>query len=347
MRADYERATVLTRGARGHLDGAPFTLAGRTCVEARRGAIWSEWRMRFDDGRTLFLVEAAGTFTVYEEGSLSPAFDAVAVGAPLDTGYVVIARGEARRVAAWGDVEAAPSRYAYVELSSRSGAAATIDFGAPPPPGPAGAGARPRVYLGRRVNLAALGLTATSAASPWLVPAPDVSRPKGVEAWLDVGDEGELDGVRFRVVGVLSRSLVAASAKERVSWEEYLLFAPEIGLRWLVVLAGHWSLVEPIDAGRVAEGAGGAVVLDGVVYEGASAGAARVDWATGALPWQVAVGDTSNVADFVHAPCVLTKEWTADELTWSRGTHVTPDVIAKAFAKRSLPKPEGRAPHEP
>ncbi|MBX3201317.1 MAG: DUF4178 domain-containing protein [Labilithrix sp.] len=343
MRASYARATVLELGARGQLDGAPFTLAGRTCVEGRRGTIWNEWRMRSGDPRPRFLVEATGTFTVYEEGSLAPAFDELAVGAPLDTGFVVVERGEARRVATWGDVEAAPARYAYADLCARSGVVAAIDFG----PAEAGAGRRerPRVYVGRRVTLAALDLSVSGRDAPWLVAAPDVSRPRGVETWLDVGDEGVLDGVRFRVVGALSRCLVAAA---RVAWDEYLLYAPEVGLRWLVLVAGRWSLVEPIDAGLVdASDDAHTITLDGVVYEALSEEIARVAWATGALPWRVEIGERADVADFVHGAWTLSRERTGDALAWSRGVRVATSAIAAAFGKRTLPKPDGHDPSDP
>ncbi|MBX3264767.1 MAG: DUF4178 domain-containing protein [Labilithrix sp.] len=362
MRATHERSTVLELGARGRLDGAPFTLTGRTCIEGGRGTIWNEWRMRFGDPRPRFLVESTGTFTVYEEGSLAPGFGELTVGDPLDTGFVVVERGEARRVATWGEADAAPARYAYADLSSRSGAVAAIDFG-PVAEGAlagvagasgagsaaraltdgAGASERPRVYVGRRVTLAALGLSVTAREPPWLVAAPDVSRPRGVETWLDVGDEGVLDGVRFRVAGALSRRLVAEA---RVAWDEYLLYAPELGLRWLVVVAGHWSLVEPVDPGRVVT-SDGAATLDGTVYDAQPEATARVAWATGALPWRVEIGETARVTDFVHGASMLTRERTTDTLAWSRGVRVAPGAVAAAFAKRSLPKPAGHDPSAP
>ena len=315
---DVRSSSVLELGARGRLDGVPFTLEGRTCIRGRRGALWNEWSVRFDDGRTLFLAEAGGGFTIYEEGSLVPSHTEVVVGAPLDTGFIVVERGEAARVAQWGATDVAPSSYAYVDVAGRgrrAGELATIDYGSEPP----------RVFFGRKVTLAELGLTPRS------------------EPWLDAGDVGEIEGSRFRVVGMVSRS-TGASDEDRVRWDEYLLFEPAAGFRWLVVTDGHWSLVEAIDGGRVEE-RDASVVLDGVTYQPMSEGIARVDWATGELPWEIAIGDTSNVRDFVHPPWILTREWTDDELTWSRGAYVTPDAIAKAFG-RPLPRPTGRAPNK-
>ena len=348
MRAAYERATVLELGARGVLDGAPFTLAGRTCVRGRRGAIWNEWSLSFDDGRSSFLVESTLGLAVYDDGTLIPAFAALTVGAPLDTGFVVVDRGEATRVAQWGAVGDAPSRYAYADLSSRAGAVATIDFGASSGPNAGGgdlSSSPPRVYVGRNVTFAELGLSPVSTCESLLIRAPEVSRPAGVEIWLEIGDEGDLDGVRFRVAGVLGRCLDAPD--EPVSWVEYLLVARGGGgVRWLVVASGHWSFVEPGDAGR--GGAAGASVPRARVRNGHRAQRpGPVEWAAGDLPWETAIGDTSSVKDFAHAPWVLTKEWTEGELTWSRALHVRPDAIAKAFGKRALPRPRGRAPNEP
>ncbi|MDF2697362.1 MAG: hypothetical protein K0S65_5745 [Labilithrix sp.] len=339
MPVRHDAATLFALGARGELDGLKFSLAGRTCVRGRRGATWNEWTMRFDDGRTLFLAESISGLTLYEEGSIVPDFSALAVGRPLDPGMVVVERGSAERIASWGAVEDAPASYAYVDLSARSGTVATIDFG----PG-AEAGTLPRVFVGRSVTAAELGVASLAGALPPLLPAPYVSRPIGVDVWLDIGEEGDLGGARFRVLGMISRS--ADVGEERVSWGEYLLFAPEIGARWLVAADGHWSLVEPVEPGRVEEAADTAT-FDGVLHEAISEGIACVDWASGKLPWEVVIGETSRVKDFASPPYLLTREWTDGELGWSRAVYVPPDVIAKAFGKRSLPRPSGRAPNQP
>jgi hypothetical protein len=335
----HESSTVLALGARGKLRGAPFVLAGRTCVRSDGGGLWNEWTLAFDDGRQGFLSEAMTGFTLFFERPLAPPYEALRVGAGLATGFVVTERGQGKRVARWGDVPEAPRTYRYADLSSGTGETATIDYGA--------SASEPDVFVGRRIALADLGLR-PRAERPRFLPAPGGARPKGLELWLAVGDEGDLDigrtRVRFRVLGIVHRSIRVEG--ERYTWEEYVLHAPTEGVRWLVVGDGHWNLVESVEVGRV-EVTERAAKLDGASHRFLSSGKARVEWATGELPWEAAVGDVVDARDYVSAPHTLSCESSDDEITWSRGTYMPTDTVARAFGKRVLPKPSGRAPNQP
>lgn len=350
--ATYEETTVLALGARGKTAGAAFTLAGRTCVKSAGGGLWNEWTLAFDDGRRAYLAEAMGGFTLFWERAIAPTWDALAVGGPLDTRFVVVERGEAKRVARWGDTPDAPRAYRYADLSSKDGEAATIDYGG-----------APDVFVGRRVRLAELGLAPRpDAGGVRFVPVKESARPKGLETWLGVGDVGDLatadkaekadKGAKsgrgkasFRVIGILQRSIRIEG--ERYTWEEYVLHSPVEGLRWLVVSDGHWNLVATIEAGEVDETEETKAVYRGETYRYSSSGTAKIEWATGELPWELGDVRTASVADYVRAPNVLSRESTKDEVTWSLGTYTPPDVVARAFGKRVLPKPSGRAPNQP
>jgi hypothetical protein len=335
----YEESTVLELGSRGKHRGAPFTLTGRTCVRSEGGGLWNEWTLAFDDGRQGFLAEALGSFTLFFERPMAPAFDTLSPGRRLESGFVVVERGQAKRVARWGDVPEAPRTYRYADLSSAIGETATIDYGE--------RASEPHVFVGRRMRLADLGLR-PRAARPKLLPAPASAAPKGLELWLAVGDEGELDAggsrAKFRVIGIVQRSTRIDG--ERYTWEEYVLHAPVEGLRWLVCSDGHWNLIETIETGHVEE-TDRAAKHAGVSYAPYSSGKARVEWATGELPWEVAIGDVVDTRDYVRAPHMLSCESSADEITWSLGTYMPSDTVARAFGKRVLPKPEGRAPNQP
>ncbi len=332
----YAGSTVLELGARGKLRGkGPFTLVGRVCVRSESGAIWNEWAVDFENEERAWLAEARGTFVLYHEASIAPAWEALGPGRPLDTGLVVVERGQAKRVAAFGDAETSPKAYRYADLAGPDGENVTIDYGEDVP----------RVFRGRAVALSELGLR-PRAERPRFLPVTGFEKtpPKGIELWLALGDEGELDGVRWRVIAVLARSV--REDGERFGWEEYLLHDPAEGFRWLVVSEGHWSFVESVDAARVTETDKGAL-FEGDLYKPLSTGRARVDWATGELPWEVSPGDESEVRDYVRAPHLLSFEATPDEITWSRASYLPTAVLAKAFGKRILPKPRGRAPHAP
>jgi hypothetical protein len=335
----YENATILHLDSRGSLDGQAFTLVGRTCVRGGRGAIWNEWTMAFDDGRTLYLAEAAGLLTVYEEGSLFPALSTLLPGRPLATDWIVVERGEACRVASWGRVPGGPPTYPYVDLSSPTGIPATIDLGEP----------LPRVFVGRRIGATELGLDPGAGAGAGALPprprprlprTADVSRPAGVEVWLNPGDAGDLGiagvtgGCPVHVLGVLARSIEGPDGG-RQRWEEYFLYP---GALWLSVASGHWSLSRNVEPGLVTEDAGVAT-FDGERFAGEGETIARVDWAAGELPWEAAVGDVSTVEDFRGPGRTLTREQTPEDIAWSLAEPIPPDIVAKAFGKRALPKP--------
>lgn len=331
----YEESTVLELGARGKHRGAPFALVGRTCVKSDGGGLWNEWTLAFDDGRQGFLAEALGAFTLFFERPIAPAFESLAPGKPLGSDFVVVERGQAKRIARWGDVPEAPRTYRYADLSSASGESATIDYGE--------RASEPDVFVGRRLRLAELGLR-PRGGRPRFLPAPGGAPPKGLELWLSVGDEGELGKTKLRVIGIVQRSIRIEG--ERYTWEEYVLHSPAEGLRWLVVSDGHWNFIEAVEAGQVEETERGAKYR-GVVHTFLSGGKARVEWATGELPWELAVGDTAETRDYVRAPHVLSRESSADEITWSYATYTPADDVARAFRKRVLPKAEGRAPNQP
>lgn len=338
----YEACTVLQLGARGKLRGAPFALAGRTVVRSDTGGLWNEWTLAFDDGRRGFLAEALGSFTLFFERPIAPLYEALVIGGTIETGFVVVERGQAKRVARWGDVPEAPRTYRYADLSSPTGETATIDYGS------GERASQADVFVGKRVRLADLGLK-PRAEAPRFLAAPGGAPPQGVELWLSPGDEGDLEissgkRARFRVIGIVHRSIEVDG--ERYTWEEYVLHSPTEGLRWLVVADGHWNLVESVDAGQVEESERGAR-LHGETFRFVTTGKARVEWATGELPWEVEIGDVTDARDYVRTPQMLSCEATADEITWSCGTYTPPDTIARAFGKRLLPKPSGRAANQP
>lgn len=326
--------TTLALGGEGALSGASFTLASRTLVKGEAGAIWNEWRMAFADGREAWLAETPGALTVYFEGALAPAFDALSVGAAPALDWVVVERGRATRVKTWGGDAPSPRAYAYADLSGRDGRRATIDYGEK----------TPRTFVGERVTFAKLGLR---PAGPSVLFAVSGGRPaRDLEPALPVGLEGTLGGERVTIRGIMQRAMRIDG--EAAAWNEYLLASASGGLSWLTCSDGHWNHVKGVEAGLVRESEDGErATFEGAAFRAVASGTARVTYLEGELPWPARVGDATSVCDFVSAPRVLSCEWTDDEITWSVGEYAPPEAILRAFGRRALPKPVGRAPNSP
>lgn len=324
---DLEATSLLTLGAKGRFEGEPFTLAGRRCVQGERGQVWNEWSLRFEHERpALTLSESAGTFTLYREGSILPRFEELAVGMEVAPPWVVVEKGRAARLATWGEPgeEAAPE-YDYVDLSFQGTPArrATIAEG--------------QTFVGEPMAAETLGLSLRDAL-PALVPAPNVSPPSGVDPCLEVGDTGELDGVAYRVLGIIVRHVSTAHATHQddeeapapvhAQWEEYLLYNARVGLRWLSVGDGHWTYASPLEAGDAAPTLA-EVARTRTQYIG------NVVWAGGELPWSVDIGEQAVLIEDGD----LAIENTFRDIGWSRIREVPPDSVARAFSKRTLPRP--------
>ncbi|MCX5744199.1 MAG: DUF4178 domain-containing protein, partial [Proteobacteria bacterium] len=134
------------------------------------------------------------------------------------------------------------------------------------------------------------------------------------------------------VIGYLQRSAFVDG-----SWwpfHEYLLYAPAVGFRWLVSSDSHWSYVQPIAPGVVAEAGtpGSPTIYDGVTFEQFSAAFLRVDAVYGECYWQVKVGELVASEDFIAPPAMISRESTKTETTFSLSTYLTVAEVKRAFA---------------
>ena len=73
--------------------------------------------------------------------------------------------------------------------------------------------------------------------------------PGKVKPVIPLGSVGEYEEQPMMVIGFLQRSVKIEHVK--YSWEEYLLYHPQRGFRWLVRSDDHWSYVRPVTVGEV------------------------------------------------------------------------------------------------
>src|SRR4051812_5497006 len=102
---------------------------------------------------------------------------------------------------------------------------------------------------GSRVDIRAAGLTVHVACVSCgsLIDATDpnfqiieiATKKLRLKPLIELGTKGKLRGQPWQLIGFMQRT----DGSGEYAWEEYLLFNPWLGFRWLVEADGHWNLV--------------------------------------------------------------------------------------------------------
>jgi hypothetical protein len=159
---------------------------------------------------------------------------------------------------------------------------------------------------------------------------------------IPLGQRGKFAGGTWEIIGFQTRSVEDEGVT--YEWEEYLLFNPYKGFRYLTNYQGHWNFVTPVESlpERRAVGSRPAVFFQGNLYRHFSGAQATTSFVLGEFPWRVKAGEEVLADDFVHPPMVLSSETTNEEVTWSLGEYTQGADLWKAFAlPGSAPKPQG------
>jgi hypothetical protein len=297
----------------------------------------------------------------------------------LPNRFVVSEIGAARPVAAEGEIPwllVPNEEYYFADLSGDSGTFATIDYGEQPP----------LLFVGKEVTLGELGMRAsedTFGAGEKRVGAVRVTCPKcggpmdlrapeseratcpNCNALLDVaegnlrflktleqrvrpliplGSRGTFAEGDFVVVGFMTRYVVVE--RVRYGWEEYLLYSPQLGFRWLVHDTGHWSFVTPVSAGEIFDG-DKIANYRGAQYRAFQGANAFVDAVYGEFYWRVETGEMARTNDFVRPPEILSREISGTEINWSHGVYIDRDEVRRIFNLQAVPTPRTVGMAEP
>ncbi|MBP6188834.1 MAG: DUF4178 domain-containing protein [Azonexus sp.] len=199
------------------------------------------------------------------------------------------------------------------------------------------------------VGCASCGAVVDAAdESYWILSKSLGMRDEKYSPRLPLGSKGRLEGKPVEVIGFLVKRCVVDGLA--YNWSEYLL-AAELGTyRWLTEYNGHWNVVDVLSKPP----AGGIIEVDSVRHGGqvfkhfSTTQAAEVIQVAGEFTWRVRRGETNRVVDYVAPPLMLSSESTGNDLTWSQGSYVEPQVIAEAFGlKADLPKPTAVFANQP
>jgi hypothetical protein len=123
------------------------------------------------------------------------------------------------------------------------------------------------------------------------------------------------------------------------SWHEYLLFNPYKGFRYLTEYNGHWNDVAVLKALPEVHPYASfpTVKYLGETYKHFQTATAGTSFVLGEFPWQVRVGESAVVTDYVSPPRVLASEQSGQEITWSLGEYMSGKDLWKAFRLKGDP----------
>lgn len=365
-------------GTTGRFDGRAFGVIGRLAYEYE-GGTWSEWHLLFSDGMTGWLSDAQLRYAVYEraqDAAALPPPGQVAIGSSVSWGsrrLEVTTITDARYRGTEGELpfeswDRSIERFA--DLRGDGEEVATIDYSDEPPVLYVGRAASfdelafrnlRDVDSTRTVPVGAL--TCGNCGAPLVIKAPGqsqsvvcghcgaiadatdpdvrvvqtVAQRARIAPRIPLGATGDWHGAHYQVIGFQRRTITVEG--EDYSWDEYVLFNPHHGFRYLSEYAGHWNDIHVLDeapaGGRLPKSG---VDLRGRHYRHFQSAQARTAFVLGEFPWVVTVGEKVQVHDYVAPPFLLSQEGTAKDSTWSLGTYVQGEAIWRAFSL------EGEAP---
>jgi hypothetical protein len=156
---------------------------------------------------------------------------------------------------------------------------------------------------------------------------------------IPLGTRGNLRGQLFEVVGAMQRSVSG------YRWEEYLLFNPYLGFRWLVFDAGHWNFGTMLKENPPPPLTGTVQYRD-KRFARFQSGKPTVEWVVGEFYWRVTVGERVESSDYIAPPYMLSLEKADNEYTWTQLEYLEPSEVEAAFRVHS-PTRHTVAPNQP
>ncbi len=155
---------------------------------------------------------------------------------------------------------------------------------------------------------------------------------------------GQLEGAPWEILGIVWRECQVDGVT--YPWQEFLLFNPFRGYRWLVysMSDGHWSVGGPLDgAPRVAGGTFShrTVEFDQETYKHFQSVSAHVTYVEGEFPWQIKAGDQATAHEYVRPPHSISVEESrtvaGSDVAFTSLRYITPKEVWAAFGQKGSP----------
>ncbi|HSI54257.1 MAG TPA: DUF4178 domain-containing protein [Ramlibacter sp.] len=366
----FEDHSPLQLMASGRWHDGAFTLVGRLQYRGESGA-WAEWIALFGDGSQGVLAEDNGAYVFSVPATMErevPPAAQLRIGATTaieGKPFSVTSNEAVSLVSAQGELPKLPplgQPFAMVELRSSDGEVLSIDYGALPPQLSRGTEVRlddlalsglrdesakeeggrqfacPNCGAPVEVTLAT-SKSITCRACNSIIDLTQglggelqhAAQEGGAEPVIPLGSTGQLQGVHWQVVGFQHRTGHEPGDDEEFGWDEYLLYNRKRGFIFLVDSEEGWSLVKPTTgAPALSQGEQSASYL-GTKYALKYSYEAQTGFVAGEFYWPVERGQKTFNRDFEKGQALLSMERGAKEVTWSSGSKISSDAVAKAF----------------
>src|SRR5882762_5745271 len=176
--------------------------------------------------------------------------------------------------------------------------------------------------FGRAVNATCIQcLSILDCTTPSLQVIQEFQGRERVMPTIPLGVRGKIKGDVYEVIGFQVREMMADGVA--YDWNEYVLFNPFKGFKYLSEYNGHWNVVSMLktlpDVGT--SGSRPVATLLGEKYKHFQHYEASTVYVLGEFPWQVRRGETAVLDDFISPPRLLSREQTSQEVTWSIGEY--------------------------
>lgn len=182
-------------------------------------------------------------------------------------------------------------------------------------------------------------LSVLDATSPSLQVLQKFHGTQRFQPRIPLGTRGKLPSGEYEAIGFQIRSIEVDGVT--YSWAEYLLYNPYKGYRYLTEYNGHWNDIRTL---RAIPTPGTSISKEAVTYRGVKythfqTASAVTSFVMGEFPWQVRVGDTVRVKDYVAPPLSVSAEESQGEIVWSMGEYMQGSTVWKAFSLPGSPPP--------
>lgn len=147
---------------------------------------------------------------------------------------------------------------------------------------------------------------------------------------IPLGSFGVLKGIKWKVIGFMVRKDVSYD----FHWDEYLLFNPYQGFRFLLDIDSYFSLTEVLDY-KPEKSLANALEIEIAGIKGPfklyNKGSVEVVYVLGEFHWQASVGDRAYMTDYINPPYIYSTEKIDTEISHSVSEYIDHQEIKKAF----------------